>query len=112
MTNGDVVIGNDVLDRVERDGHVRGDGRRWGGDRNRQLRDRDVRPYAIVVGNPAREIRLRFDEVTIGASELCWWDWSDERIGANADLFSSHRHRAFIKAQSEPTSLRGGGGGC
>ncbi len=41
----------------------------------------DVRPYAIVVGNPAREIRRRFDD------EECelllasrWWEWSEEKI--------------------------------
>lgn len=36
---------------------------------------KDVPPYAIVGGNPARVLRMRFDEDTIAALlELKWWD--------------------------------------
>jgi chloramphenicol O-acetyltransferase type B len=42
---------------------------------------RDVPPYSIVAGNPARVIRSRFSEDTVRAMlELAWWDWTDERI--------------------------------
>ncbi|AGW13990.1 CatB-related O-acetyltransferase [Megalodesulfovibrio gigas] len=42
---------------------------------------KDVRPYAIVAGNPAREIRRRFtDAETDALLELAWWDWDLERI--------------------------------
>ena len=42
---------------------------------------RDVRPYAVVVGNPAREVRRRFpDDVVDGLLELEWWHWSADRI--------------------------------
>jgi virginiamycin A acetyltransferase len=41
----------------------------------------DVRPYAVVVGNSAREIRRRFDDATVDALlEIAWWDWPAERI--------------------------------
>ncbi|CDO60787.1 Chloramphenicol acetyltransferase [Candidatus Phaeomarinobacter ectocarpi] len=39
---------------------------------------KDVEPYAIVGGNPAREIRKRFDDGQITALlNLKWWDWAD-----------------------------------
>lgn len=43
---------------------------------------KDVKPYSIVAGNPAKEIRKRFDEKI--ADELLvseWWNLSDERLG-------------------------------
>lgn len=45
---------------------------------------KDVEPYAIVGGNPAREIKKRFSEEQI--SELLtikWWDWEIEKITQN-----------------------------
>ncbi len=43
----------------------------------------DVRPYAVVVGNPAREIRRRFDDATVDALlALAWWDWPAGRVAA------------------------------
>jgi acetyltransferase-like isoleucine patch superfamily enzyme len=42
---------------------------------------KDVRPYAIVVGNPGREIRRRFtDEQVERLLRIKWWDWPDEKI--------------------------------
>ena len=42
---------------------------------------KDVRPYAIVAGNPAREIRRRFDDANIERLlASCWWDWPRERV--------------------------------
>lgn len=44
---------------------------------------KDVPPFAIVVGNPGRVVRYRFDEATVAKLELiAWWDWSDEKIVA------------------------------
>ena len=40
---------------------------------------KDVPPYAIVGGNPARVLRFRFDEKIIDAlQKIAWWDWSEE----------------------------------
>ena len=42
---------------------------------------RDVPPYAIVVGNPARVLRMRFDQATIDAIEATrWWEKSIEEM--------------------------------
>lgn len=42
---------------------------------------RDVAPYTIVVGNPARPVRRRFDEQVAGRlAALAWWDWDHERL--------------------------------
>ena len=42
---------------------------------------RDVAPYAVVAGNPARVIKYRFDEQTIeGLLASKWWMWSDEKL--------------------------------
>lgn len=48
---------------------------------------KDVGPYEIWAGNPARLIRKRFDEETIRRlSETKWWDWPDEKISQYAPL--------------------------
>lgn len=42
---------------------------------------KDVPPYAVVVGNPAKVIKYRFDEATIDwLQKLRWWNWSPEKI--------------------------------
>lgn len=50
---------------------------------------KDVPPYAIVAGNPATIIRMRFDEKTINALlAMSWWDKSDDelkRLAVNFD---------------------------
>ena len=44
---------------------------------------RDVPPYTLAGGNPAREIRKRFDpELTGLLLELRWWDFPPERLDA------------------------------
>ncbi|MFN3228408.1 MAG: CatB-related O-acetyltransferase [Asticcacaulis sp.] len=44
---------------------------------------KDVPPYAIVGGNPAQVLKLRFDEAMIAdLLELCWWDWPLDVIEA------------------------------
>ena len=43
----------------------------------------DVAPYTIVAGNPAKEIRKRFDDELISLMlEFCWWDLSIEEINS------------------------------
>lgn len=42
---------------------------------------RDVPPFSIAVGVPAKVIRLRFDEATAARMEkLAWWDWPHELL--------------------------------
>jgi acetyltransferase-like isoleucine patch superfamily enzyme len=48
---------------------------------------RDVPPYAIVAGNPARLIRLRFDPPLVQALlDSAWWTWPDARLHEFGDL--------------------------
>ena len=50
---------------------------------------RDVPPYAIVAGNPARVVKYRFDEATIKKFlAVKWWNWSLDKIKANLPLMS------------------------
>ena len=50
---------------------------------------RDVEPYSIVGGVPAKEIRKRFDDETVRIlCKIKWWDWPDEKLekyGKNFD---------------------------
>lgn len=42
---------------------------------------KDVAPYMVVVGNPARPVRRRFPEsVCADLEALAWWDWSHETL--------------------------------
>lgn len=50
---------------------------------------KDVAPYTIVVGVPAKPIKQRFAEDIISKlEEIMWWDWSNEIIQARLDDFS------------------------
>ena len=49
----------------------------------------DVKPYSIVAGSPAKEIRKRFDDETIERlMESKWWEWSDEKLMKNSRFFT------------------------
>ncbi|MFA5644412.1 MAG: hypothetical protein WC928_02690 [Patescibacteria group bacterium] len=51
---------------------------------------KDVEPYSIVVGVPARTIKKRFDDKTISIlEEIKWWDWPKDIIRENLDLIYS-----------------------
>ena len=51
---------------------------------------KDVPPYTIVGGVPAKPIRKRFDDETIEKLEsLRWWDWSEESIKRNIPAIRS-----------------------
>jgi acetyltransferase-like isoleucine patch superfamily enzyme len=58
----------------------------------------DVRPYAIAVGNPAREVGRRFtDEECDSLLKLRWWEWPDERIQASIEGLWSSDVRCFLE---------------
>ena len=58
--------------------------RERGDNRRESSFTKDVPPYTIDVGTPAKEIRKRFDEkVASTLQRLKWWDWPAERIAAN-----------------------------
>ncbi len=84
---GDTIIGNDVWIGAEAmimPGITIGDGAIIG---SRALITRDVLPYSVVAGNPAKEIRKRFDPTTIDKLlEIKWWDWEAEKLAAAMPL--------------------------
>lgn len=104
-TRGDVVIGNDVwlgegctiLSGV----HV-GDGAVVA---TRAVVTKDIPPYAIVAGNPARVVGERFTQAEIDRLlELRWWDWDDAAILGKLDVLQS----AFVsKLQASPGGSNG-----
>ncbi|MFT6066242.1 MAG: virginiamycin A acetyltransferase [Paraglaciecola sp.] len=53
---------------------------------------KDVKPYTIVGGNPAMEIKKRFPKLTIEKLlELKWWDWDLEKITKNIQNLTDHK---------------------
>ena len=86
---GDTVIGNDVWigqNAVILPGVHIGDGAIIGAS---SVVGRDVEPYTIVVGNPARPVRKRFDDELIGLLlRFRWWDKSIEEIDALIPLLT------------------------
>jgi virginiamycin A acetyltransferase len=49
---------------------------------------KDVPPYAIVGGNPAKVIKYRFDKKQIEhLQRIAWWEWREDKIQENAELF-------------------------
>ena len=46
----------------------------------------DVPPYAIVAGNPAKVVKIRFDRSTVGRLlNVSWWNWPVDKITRNLD---------------------------
>lgn len=82
--NGDIVIGNDVwigYEAVIMQGVHIGDGAIIG---TRAVVTKDVPPYTIVGGIPAKEIRKRFSEDIIAKLiKLKWWNWDDVTVKKN-----------------------------
>ena len=84
MMKGDTIIGNDVWignNVTIMPGVKIGDGAVIG---TNATVTKDVEPYSIVAGNPAKLIRKRFDDETIEfLLKLKWWDWAIDKIAAN-----------------------------
>jgi acetyltransferase-like isoleucine patch superfamily enzyme len=83
-----IMIGNDVWIGVESlimDGVKIGDGAVIGA---RSVVTKDVPPYAIVVGQPAKIIKYRFEnDVIERLLEIKWWNFSDEEISDKIYFF-------------------------
>lgn len=96
-TKGNVVIGNDVWvaeDALILSGVTIGDGAVVGA---RAVVTKNVPPYAIVAGNPARIIKYRFDDETIQKLlAIKWWNWSDADMLAAVPYMLSTDIEVFI----------------
>jgi len=97
-TKGNVIIGNDVwigADAFILSGVTIGHGAVVGA---KAVVTKNVPPYAIVGGNPAKIIRYRFDQETIdNLLTIAWWDWPDEKIRSNMHLLLSNNVEGFIQ---------------
>lgn len=102
FSKGDVVIGNDVWiadGAMILSGVTIGDGAIIGA---RAVVAKDVKPYEIVGGNPARHIRYRFSQEQIAKLlAIQWWAWPVEKIAANFDLIMDSDIDAFINKHYE-----------
>ncbi len=96
---GDTIIGHDVWIGAEAmimPGVTVGHGAVIGA---RAVVTRDVEPYAIVAGNPAKLVRKRFDEAERAMLlDMQWWDWTDDQLRdampllTSGDVSALHRH--------------------
>lgn len=87
---GDTVIGSDVWigsEAIVMPGITVGHGAVIG---TRALVTRDVEPYTIVGGNPAKPIRKRFSDDHIALLlEMAWWNWSDALLAEAMPLMTT-----------------------
>lgn len=98
-TRGDVVIGSDVWigsGALIMSGVTIGHGAIIGA---RSVVSRNVSPYSVAAGNPARLVRQRFpDPLVAGLLETAWWELSDEDVAALMPLLASERVSDLIDA--------------
>jgi len=101
----DVWIGSDVSIKA---GVIIGDGCIIGFNSNVT---KDIPPYSIVGGNPAKLIRKRFDsEIIRKLLIIKWWNWTDTKISENKYFFLTKSINDFIDNFYQvlgPTSIIG-----
>ncbi len=95
--SGDTTVGNDVWigsEAMIMPGVTIGDGAVIG---SRALVTKDVSPYNVVGGNPAKLIRQRFSENEIDMLlEIKWWDWDENKLSEAIPLLcSGHIDRLY-----------------
>lgn len=87
---GNIIIGHDVwigFEAIILAGVTIGNGAIIGA---RSVVTKDVPPYTIVAGVPARIVRKRFNEdVIVKLLEIKWWNWSKEKITQNIQAIQS-----------------------
>jgi acetyltransferase-like isoleucine patch superfamily enzyme len=95
---GDIIVGNDVWIGAKStimSGVKIGDGSIIGAG---STVTKDVLPYSIVAGNPAKFIKLRFTEEQVESLlEISWWDWTEGRIKSEAMTMWSDNINEFIE---------------
>jgi len=62
------------------------------------LVSKNVEPYSIVAGNPAKHIKYRFDTAKVEKLlKVRWWNWNIEKILSKAELIMSENIDLFIE---------------
>jgi serine acetyltransferase len=101
---GDIIIGNDVWIGAKStimSGVKIGDGAIVAAG---ALVTKDVEPYSMVGGNPAKHLKYRFDDEDIqGLLEIKWWDWNEDKIKEEAMLLWSQDIKYFINKYKNDT---------
>lgn len=84
---GDIIIGHDVwfgYNCLIKNGVTIGSGAIIGAS---AVVVKDVPPYSIVAGNPAKVVKMRFDEITIARLlSIAWWNWDIKDITTHLPL--------------------------
>lgn len=84
---GDIIVGNDVwfsYGCLIKGGVTIGDGAIIAAG---AVVVKNVPAYSIVAGNPAKVVKMRFDDETIKRLlEIAWWNWDIEKINRNLDV--------------------------
>ena len=97
-SKGDVVIGNDVWigdGALILSGVTIGDGAIIAA---RAVVTRDVSPYSITGGVPAKVIKMRFDPLTVERLlTIAWWDWPIEKINSELCSLTSDDLNGFLE---------------
>lgn len=97
-TKGNINIGNDVwigFGAIIMSGVTIGDGAVIGAS---AVVTKDVAPYSIVVGNPAKVIKKRFNDEDIEVLlKLQWWNWPPEKIKRSIELLCSENINELIR---------------
>ncbi len=109
ISKGDVIIGNDVWigsDVFIGSGVTIGSGAVIGA---KSVVTKDVPPYAVLVGNPGRVVRYRFDpNIVEELLKLSWWDLSDELVDTLLPFLMSNDASAFFSASKQAKSAMEG----
>ena len=97
-SKGDVIIGNDVWigrNATILSGVKIGDGAIVGAN---SVVTKDVSPYSVVAGNPAKHLKYRFtEEVITELLRIKWWYWEHEEVLKHIDLLCSPNTDKFLK---------------
>ncbi|QVY67531.1 CatB-related O-acetyltransferase [Polaribacter sp. Q13] len=97
FSKGPIQVGNDVwigAHSVILSGVKIGNGAIIGSN---SVVNKDVPPYAIVAGSPAKIIKYRFDDDVIRLLEdMKWWDWDIEKILKNEQLFDKKLSKGLL----------------